>query len=83
MLTVNVSVLGTAGALDLRTLIVGFPLWLAVCHLYIALLREKRRMVLSTGHQVNLGRPPEDVPALDKLVFDEKEHAYSAYPSRG
>jgi hypothetical protein len=78
--TVRFSVLGTELNFDLRLIIVSFPLWLSLAQIYLSILREKRRLIRSVGSLLTTGASPDQITAIDKLTFEEKEGPYRSYP---
>lgn len=79
--TVKFSVLGTDLSFDLRLIIVSFPLWLPLAQIYVSILREKRRLLRFIGHTLLKRCAPDQLTAVDLLLFGAREGAYRAYPS--
>ncbi len=80
LFTVNFSVLGTNISVDLRLIILSAPIWIAIGYMYLAVLREKRRIVVFLGNALNRMQPSERVAVLDRLTFGSRDGPYSRYP---
>jgi hypothetical protein len=80
LFTVSFSVLGTSISVDLRLIILSAPVWVAIGYMYLAVIREKRRIVVFLGNALNRMQDPERVAVLDRLTFGSREGPYSRYP---
>lgn len=80
LLTVRFSVLGTDITLDLRSIILSFPILITLSHMYLSILREKRRLIRFIVYTLNQRYRPDRTPVLDRLMFGRSEGPYRAYP---
>jgi hypothetical protein len=80
---VKYSFLGTELVFDLRILIVSFPLWLPVAHVYIQILKQKRRVIHIIGAALMQRAAADQVTPVDRLMFGgavTSAQPYRLYP---
>jgi len=80
---VRFSLLGTDIEFDLRIAILSCPFWLPIAHIYIQLVRQKRRVIQAIGLAYLQRVRDEQITPLDRLMFSAERgrtQAYRSYP---